>query len=278
MVNKQLLQPPAVRALGTAIRSLRKQRGHTQAVLAEALGVSVPVISRLERGGQWPSQLDLHDGVSRMLRFLQPSPADQQLMMDLAAQADQPHWLAFGAMVPKQLAELMRYETMAKRSTTVSLILIPGMLQTRAYTLAVLSVRWQGPELDAMLAVRMQRTELLQRPTPKTFLVDESALRRRFGGPAVLREQLEHLRAVSELDHVELRVIPSDSSHIVAAGGSYTYLEFDGQPPIVHVDHAGGGMLGPKGDDFGDLTARLRDTTLSPAGSVALIDAVAATL
>src|SRR5437879_10881189 len=44
-------------------------------------------------------------------------------------------------------------------------------------------------------------------------IIDESVLVRRFGGPHVMRTQLQRLAEQAELPNVELRVLPLDGVH-----------------------------------------------------------------
>lgn len=58
------------------------------------------------------------------------------------------------------------------------------------------------------MTVRLKRQQLLQRDPPLQYsaILDESVLRRRIGGPAVMHEQLAHLAEVAKLPNVTLQV------------------------------------------------------------------------
>ena len=84
---KRARQPLAVR-LGTKIAALRKERGWTQAALAELVGVDTETISRFERGVTLPSLVtlevisdSLRVGVGELLSESSALPSDQAAML-----------------------------------------------------------------------------------------------------------------------------------------------------------------------------------------------------
>ncbi len=126
---------------------------------------------------------------------------------------------------------------------------LPGLLQVPGYAAEMIG-RIAGlapgdPQLTQRVNVRMQRAEAFAKrqqggaPPQLWAVIDEAVLRRLVGGPAVMREQLEHLVAVSELDSVHLGIIPfSHGAHPGLDGpfeahemsGGHTWVYFEGQP------------------------------------------------
>lgn len=108
---------------------------------------------------------------------------------------------------------LLAFEESATAIRSVSTFVLPGLLQIPDYARALLRIRHSGDKLDGLIAARALRQKILTREHAPdfTFLVDEALLRRRIGGPTVLLAQLGHLRQMSELDNVELRIIPFDA-------------------------------------------------------------------
>ncbi|MFD4788485.1 helix-turn-helix domain-containing protein [Streptomyces sp. NPDC058459] len=91
--------------------------------------------------------------------------------------------------------------------------LVPGLLQTRSYTEAVLrAVQQRRVAVDDVaeaVVVRMQRQHVLRGGGRRfAFLVEESVLRNGLGGSDVQHEQLGHLLAMSALPNVSLGVAP----------------------------------------------------------------------
>jgi hypothetical protein len=90
---------------------------------------------------------------------------------------------------------------------------IPGLLQTPAYTRAVLStvakLRDVPDDVDAAVAVRMDRQRVLHSGHRRfAMLVEEWVLRTVIGDAETLAGQLGHLIAVASLPSVSLGVIP----------------------------------------------------------------------
>ncbi|OIJ95090.1 transcriptional regulator [Streptomyces sp. MUSC 14] len=91
--------------------------------------------------------------------------------------------------------------------------LLPGLLQTRAYTTAILSAirdrRGLVDDVAAAVEERMARQHVLSEGSHRfAFLIEESVLRNGLSGPDVMREQLAHLLSVSRLPAVSMGVIP----------------------------------------------------------------------
>lgn len=94
---------------------------------------------------------------------------------------------------------------------------VPGLLQTAAYTRAVLntivSLRSTPDDVDDAVAVRMDRQKVLHTGDHRfAVLVEEWVLRTVIGTPDVLVGQLAHLIAVGTLPSVSLGVIPLGST------------------------------------------------------------------
>lgn len=87
--DRRLAEPAAAEAyghartafeLGTAVRSLREERGWTQRQLAEAAGMTQPAVARFEAGGTTPTLAVLDRvaralGVDLVVRFDRRTPA-----------------------------------------------------------------------------------------------------------------------------------------------------------------------------------------------------------
>jgi transcriptional regulator with XRE-family HTH domain len=91
--------------------------------------------------------------------------------------------------------------------------LIPGAVQTRAYTAAVLRAiaarRGLPDDVEDATAVRSDRLRLLREGDHRFLvLIEESVLRNVIGGPEVMAGQLGHLITVASLPSVSLGVVP----------------------------------------------------------------------
>ena len=91
--------------------------------------------------------------------------------------------------------------------------LIPGAVQTSAYTTAVLraiAARRELPDdVEDAVAVRADRLRLLREGDHRFLvLIEESVLRNVIGGPEVMAGQLGHLITVASLPSVSVGIIP----------------------------------------------------------------------
>ncbi|URM97381.1 helix-turn-helix transcriptional regulator [Actinomadura madurae] len=130
-------------------------------------------------------------------------------------------WLTYrqlnrGGLKGAQESVRDRYERVRLMRTYCSHV-IPGLLQTRAYTAAALeSVRVeQHVEVDDVAAAvgeRMERQGVLRRPDARfVFVLEEQVLHQRVVPVQTHAEQLSHLLTLARLPSVSLGIIPLDA-------------------------------------------------------------------
>ncbi|MGW1280118.1 helix-turn-helix domain-containing protein [Streptomyces tsukubensis] len=100
-----------------------------------------------------------------------------------------------------------------RRFRSYSSWLVPGLVQTRAYTAEVLRAvqrrRVPVDDVEGAVRVRMDRQRILhERGRTFALLMEESVLRNGMGGPVVMAEQLDRLLDVGGMPHVSLGVLP----------------------------------------------------------------------
>jgi Domain of unknown function (DUF5753) len=160
---------------------------------------------------------------------------------------------------PSAFDQLMKLEQEATQIFLNQPLFVPGLLQVAGYAAEMISriagLKPGDPELTNRVNVRMQRADAfekrLQGTTPPHLwaAIDEAVLRRVVGGPEVMREQLDHLITMSEMDTVHLGIIPLNHGAHVGLGGSFEVHEvasgevsvfFEGAPAdeIVGTDQA----------------------------------------
>jgi Domain of unknown function (DUF5753)/Helix-turn-helix domain len=91
--------------------------------------------------------------------------------------------------------------------------LMPGLIQVRGYTAAVLGAtrkrRGLADDVEEAVEVRMQRQQILSAPGKTfVFVLEESVLRHRVADDEVMAEQLGYLLRVAALPNVRVGVIP----------------------------------------------------------------------
>jgi hypothetical protein len=141
------------------------------------------------------------------------------------------------------LNQLIKLEQEATRMYLNQPLFVPGLLQVPGYAREMIS-RTTGlepgdPALTERVKVRTQRAENFAKrlegtdPPQLWAVIDEAVLRRTVGGAAVMRDQLEHLVAVSKLDAVHLAVVPLGHGAHPGLGGSVEVHEGpDGQAAV----------------------------------------------
>jgi transcriptional regulator with XRE-family HTH domain len=154
--------------------------------------------------------------------------------------------------------------------------ILTGLLQTEDYARAVLSVApgATAEKLSARLASRMERQRrVITRDDPPSvwFVVDEMALYRRVGSPAVMAQQMRHLANVAALAHVTLTVMPA----VVHPGNESGFVIADS---AAYAEHVGAGYVFTQEETVTALAMRfdtLRAESYRASESLALIERMA---
>jgi uncharacterized protein DUF5753 len=178
---------------------------------------------------------------------------------------------------------LMRLEQQATEIFLNQPLFVPGLLQVAGYATEVISRVAGLKSGDLGLAdrvnVRVRRAEaFLERlrgtaPPHLRVVIDEAVLQRTVGGPGVMREQLDHLVAMSKLDTVDLAIIPLSYGAHVGLGGSFEVHEVAGGEAAVFFEGVTDEIVG----NDSDLVQRCRmvaETLMAAAVSGAQARAV----
>jgi len=234
---------PKARALGVELRKSREAAGYSVRQFAAMLDTSHATISRWETGQRTPTPED----VAAYLAKAGVSAVTRQQLVDLARDADGPHWLSVGMPEQqRQLAGLLEVERTANRITTVSTLLIPGLLQTGDYARAIMrAADVPASEIDTRVAVRLGRRDAITRRNPAQLVafVAESVLHAEIGGPAVMLDQLHALLEHAERPNVELRVIPTKTDWHPGLDGPFSLVEASDRAPVVHLENRISGLF-----------------------------------
>jgi transcriptional regulator with XRE-family HTH domain len=228
-------------ALGGQLRLLREQCGISREAAGEAIRGSHAKISRLELGRVGVKQRDLLD---LLTLYGVTDPDERESFLTLARQAATPGWWhQYSDVLPAWFQTYLGLEQAASVIRGYEPQFVPGLLQTADYARAVIGlVHGQEPddEIERRVALRMRRQQILADPqAPAVWLViDEAALRRPFGGPAVLRGQIEHLLELSDAATVTIQVVPYEIGGHAAAGGGFAILRFAAPelPDVVYLE------------------------------------------
>ena len=273
----------ARRRLGAALRELRDAAGLTRETVGEALDCSGSKISRIEGGdvgvrrGDLLTMLDLYGLTDEDRR---------QAFVDLARKSKERDgwWLKYSRL-PNPYLRLIQLETVASAIHNFQLIVVPGLLQTEDYARAV--IRAHRPddspdEIERHVKVRRERQDLLRGDdAPELWAVlDEAALLRTIGGPAVMTQQLRWLAEINDHPRVNVQILPFDHGGHQATTGAFAILRFDdpADPDVVYVEGFAGDVYLDSAEDAQRATLvfdRLRADALSSTKSTEMITTVA---
>jgi transcriptional regulator with XRE-family HTH domain len=264
--------------LGRRLQERRQDAGASLEDAARALRVKPLTIRRLEKAevGLKPLYVE---------KLLETYGADRQEIEEFvtfAERANEPGWWhAYRDVLPNWFSAYVSLETGAKTLRTYEPHYVTGLLQTHAYARAVLRGGFPGgsdEELARRVDLRLRRQSLLTRPDAPTLWVvmEEAVLHRVVGGPEIMREQIERLLEVAELEHVSVDVVPFTAGAHVGVCAPFTYFRFEEPelPDVVYTEVLSGAMyLDQRSDVSAHLEAHSRMSLLtSDADSKALLN------
>jgi transcriptional regulator with XRE-family HTH domain len=242
------------------LRRLRETAGYDRAAAAERIGKATTVIAHMETARNLPAPADLE-----LLLDLYGAPDRVALFREMVKRAKRGKdwWIDFTS-VPEHLELFLGLETSAARISSVQLALVPGLFQTRDYARAIYRAAGPSPldddAIEARVEWRMARQEILSRSknAPQILsILDESALRRMVGGPAVMREQVRRLAQLSEQPNIEIRTLPFGAGAHTAMNGPFIIFEypheFTGNPGTVYVENHRQGLYYESPEDLRDF-------------------------
>jgi hypothetical protein len=273
----------AKRRLSRRLTELRTNTGYTASHVCDVLNWGRGKVGRFE-ANQWrrPEMSDIRD----LIRVYDIDGADREEIVNLAVRCRaRPWWREYREVFG---GEFPGYENDASSIRVYMPLVLPGLLQTKAYMEAHLmngprSQTWRRKAVQA----RLRRQQILDRTdgtAPQLIVVlTEASLLYRWGTREDRGEQLAHLARMSRRRNVELRVQRfADGS----PAGIYSMVNIFGfpgdEPPLVFVEtdhsiaevtepeavrgylqsfeHARGAALGPE-----DTTAYLERLAASDA-------------
>ncbi|MER7835047.1 helix-turn-helix transcriptional regulator [Streptomyces sp. NPDC096040] len=220
-------------AFGQTLKTLRLRERLDRAEFGKLIGYSAATVASFEQGRRIPSSRTI-DRADEVLR------ADGLLCLwkEQVERAQYPVFFQGMAALEKEAIELLMYDT----------LVVNGLLQTEEYMRALLSMRRPplDPEtIEQRVTLRLDRQDIFdRRPVPLLgFLLDESVLRRRFGGKDVLRGQLEQLLLIGQKRNVAIQVIPLDCEEHAGVDGPFTVVSRQDGKRFVYAEAQGTSAL-----------------------------------
>lgn len=247
-------------ALGTHLRRLREDSGITAVEAAETIRATPSKISRLERGRTTAKQRDVADLLSL---YGVSGETEREELLEIARRASaQDWWQQYTDILPRWFEPYIGLERAASVIRSYEVQFVHGLLQTEDYARAVIMIsnaHAPAEEIDRRVSMRIKRQQLLTQPdAPEVWAVlDEAALRRSPGDPAMMRGQLQRLLELTALSNVTLQIVPFDAGPHAAAGGPFSILRFPEPdlPDLVYLEQLNSALyLDQPGDVANYLT------------------------
>ena len=274
------------RQLIAELKRLREDAGLTQEDVAERLDWHHTKVFRIETGRTGPHPND----VRVMLDIYGVTDRPQRdALVQLAKDARQRGWwYSYRDVLPSRYEFFIGLEEEAATIQTFQLAVVPGLLQTVDYARALTGggpLELDPDEIERRVEVRMTRQQVLARQSrPQLWaILDEAAIRRVIGGPAVMRAQLQHLLAASEQGKTTIQVVPYSAGAHPGTAGSFIILGFaePAEIDVVYMETIGGNMSVDKAEEvqlYATAFDHLRAVALSPGDSRAMLHAASQAL
>lgn len=215
-------------SLGIRLRDIRRDAGLSGIELAALSGWLSSKVSKIEHGKQTPSEEDLRIWCEHC-----------------GALGELPDLIAAVRSIETQFAEwrrIMRGGTRRRQQASAAVYerahlfriyeptVIPGLLQTREYAVAVLLTFIDflhiPQDAEEGAAARLEHQRVLTHGDRHFHMVlGEQALHTNVGGTEVMTGQLEHLLAVLRLPRLRLGIIPMDAPYRVPLSNGFWILD-----------------------------------------------------
>jgi hypothetical protein len=222
----------AKRRLSRRLMELRSATTYTANQVCDRLGWGRGKLGRFE-GNTWkrPELSDIRD----LLRFYQVSDDERRELEGLARQArERAWWREYGDVFAD--TEFPGFEADATRICLYMPLLLPGLLQTPAYTEAQMNVATQSPDWrKRTLEARQRRQEILDRDdgtAPQLeAVITEASLIYRWGTVQERRAQIHQLVELNQRPTIELRLLQFQHGLHPGMCGPINIFDYPGEEP-----------------------------------------------
>lgn len=270
--------------LGAQLRRLREARRITLEDAGRAIRASHSKVSRLETGRVGFKDRDISD---LLTLYGVTDEEERDTLRALAQRANAPGWWHdYSDVLPSWFEAYVGLEEVATQVRAYEVQFVPGLLQCEDYARAVTLLGHDGApprEIERRVRLRMARQAVLEKPDPPNVwaVVDEAALRRPVGSPAVMQGQLKHLIEMAQLPYVTIQVMPFKAGGHSAAGGPFSILRFaePDLPDVVYLEQLTSALYLDKPevvDSYLKVMERICMEAATPAASIDAIAAMAA--
>jgi transcriptional regulator with XRE-family HTH domain len=273
----------AKRRLSRRLVELRVENGYTANQVCDKLNWGRGKVGRFE-ANVWkrPEMSDVRD----LLRIYGVPEDEARELEELAMTArGRAWWREYGDVFED--GEYAGFEADAARISLYMPLILPGLLQTAAYTEAHMNVgtkseAWRKRALEA----RRRRQQVLEREDGTSVelvaVLTEASLLYRWGTQDERRAQISHLVAMSRRPNIELRLVRFVDGPHPGMSSLISIFDFPGDEPgivylendaaVQHLDSAA------EVDVYARIFADIREAALDPAATTGHLKRLADTL
>jgi transcriptional regulator with XRE-family HTH domain len=273
------------RRLRAELKKARQTSGLTQDQVAAEMDWSPSKVIRIEAGSSGISANDLK-ALLQLYGVKDLEQIDSLLALARAGREQRSWWREYREVAPQSLLQLIEYESVAHVIRQFESMVIPGILQTEGYAHAVLENHYNeepgSDQLHALVELRTRREDLFDAENRPSFhfILDEAVVRRKVGGPSVMRRQLKRLIEVAEKPDVTIEMIPFSAGLHAGMKGPFEIIEFanPSDRDIVYLETPRGDIFSDDSDEtlrYSKDFAKLRKSSLGPRDSLARIAKIA---
>ncbi|MBU6534161.1 helix-turn-helix domain-containing protein [Streptomyces mayonensis] len=271
---------PTVRSrrLGTALRQYRQAAKLDQPQAAEIIAASQARVSRVESGHVTARVIEV-----RLLldAYGVNDPEVRTKLEDLAKHSkNRGWWLEHAAHVRPDYLDHIALEDDATYIREWQQVLVPGLLQTSAYTEAVIltSPTYMQPERVAqLLKVREARQAKIEEGgATYSAIIWEAVITHPLVSVDVHRQQLLAILEVAERKNVTVQVLPFSVGALATVTSAFSAFSFDSDPVVeaVALENLRGTSVLEAAEDltaYANMYDLLRSSALAPDASAKLI-------
>ncbi|MEU0536169.1 DUF5753 domain-containing protein, partial [Amycolatopsis tolypomycina] len=258
--------------------------GHLRSGVRTTGGSSV-TLYRIETAKAKPQKRTL----VALLNLYGVDQGQRDYLLALLKDAGVQGWLRpYHSELPEEYTAYISFEREAQSVRNYESLFLPGLLQTEDYARAV--IRGVLPaatdeQVEDRVRARMERQPLLTKDKPLKLwaVVDEAALRRVVGGPAVMAAQLRQLAELASAPNITLQVIRFGAGAHPGMPGQFILLDFadPADTDLIYIDSMAGDLFLESEADisrYRSIFDNLVAVALSPNDSVSLITELATEL
>ncbi|MER5222639.1 helix-turn-helix domain-containing protein [Streptomyces flaveus] len=232
--------------LGAELKKLREQAGMTLNEAGAVIGMGRVHLTHVESG-----RTPLASDRMRTLctAYGVTSSTYVESLVSLAEANGKGWWSSYRDQLPASALDLAELEEASTELRSYESLFLPGLFQVSAYTRSIFeasdAVRTTA-EIEEAVHFRQERQRILTADQPPHLhaVIHEAALHMRFGGTAVMREQLLRLVELAELPHVTIQFVPFTAVAVSALTTPFCHIaSHGGELETVLMEHPAQSMF-----------------------------------